>query len=97
MKYLPAVLLVALSVADITLTRLMLSTYGGEEINPLLAPVIGTWWLFGIKTVGVAIVAALCVRFIKTAWIERVLFGVVGIYIVVVTFNLSQILIVEAL
>lgn len=96
-KYVAAGLLAMLSIADIVITRTMLDRYGGQELNPLLAPYVDTWGLFLVKTLGVAIVAYLAARYIKTKWIVNVLYAVVGFYILVVAWNITQIVIVEVM
>lgn len=96
-KYTTAGLLAMLSLADIVVTRVMLNHYGGIELNPLMAPYIDTQALFAVKTLGVAIIAYLAARYLKTKWVVNVLYTVVGYYILVVSWNVGQIIIVEVM
>ena len=96
-RYIAAGLLAFLSLADIVVTRTILNEYGGYELNPLLAPYVDTYGLFLVKTLGVAIVAFLAAHYLKTKWIINVLYAAVGFYVLVVAWNVTQIVIVEVM
>ena len=85
--YIAAALLVVLNTADIVLTRIFVNQYGVAEANPLTAPIVNTSGLFLFKTVGVAVIAVLVVRYVQARWVSRILFGVVAAYSVVVAWN----------
>ena len=84
------VALLALNVLDLFVTNLMIDRFGGIEVNPLMAPLIGTPSAMLVK-VGICVaVIVLATRITST----RLVIGlrvVVAVYVIVTTVNISQV------
>jgi hypothetical protein len=90
-----AIALLALNVLDLVLTDFGISSLGAREINPLMAPLIGTPWAMVVKFgIPLAVLAmATQARTERTVLLLRI---VVGLYIVLIIVTLSQIVLYVA-
>lgn len=85
-----AIALLALNVLDVVVTEFSVDHLGAVEINPLMAPLIGTPWAFAIKVALPLIVITLATR-LRSWRFVKFLRGMVALYIVIVLFNISQV------
>lgn len=85
-----AIALLALNVLDLVLTDFGIRTLGAREVNPLMAPLIDTWWAVVLKVgIPLAVVAmATQVRSARTVLLLRV---VVALYVTLAIATLAQI------
>jgi hypothetical protein len=82
------VALIALNLADLVTTRLVLDR-GGAEGNPLMRPLVeGLWPALSSKVLCLVLVAALAVRCPRPRWTVRLLAPVTVWYGLVVAWNL---------
>jgi len=82
--------LLALNLLDLLLTDLSISAFGGTEVNPLMAPIVGTPWAAAAK-LGIPILVmalAIKVRSWRTVAFLRI---AVAIYVLVAVVTLAQI------
>ena len=88
------VALLALSTLDIVVTNVGIETFGGVELNPILAPLIGTPWavLLKIGLPAVAIALATRVATWRAVGYLRIL---VALYLVVTIYGLGQVAILS--
>lgn len=85
--------LLTLNILDLAMTDLSISKFGGSEINPVMAPIVGTHWATVAK-IGIPLVVmvlATRVRSWRTVIFLRV---AVGVYLLVAVLTLAQIAIV---
>ncbi|MGI9641685.1 MAG: DUF5658 family protein [Acidimicrobiia bacterium] len=85
-----AIALLALNVLDVVVTEFSVTHLGAVEINPLMAPLIGTPWAFVLKVALPLIVITLATR-LRSWRLVKFLRGMVALYIVIVLFNISQV------
>jgi hypothetical protein len=83
--------LVVLNGVDLVLTRILLAR-GAAEANPVMAPLIDSWWGWAVKTLGVGLVALAVLVTGRDGKVERWLQVVVGVYTAVVAWNLVVLL-----
>lgn len=93
MRWAAALILIWLNLADLILTRVIL-TFGGEELNPWMLPFVDgvgpDGWL--LKGVAVAAVALTCAWYAQySTLVRRGLYVVTGIYFAIVSWNLALI------
>lgn len=84
------VALLALSTLDIVVTNIGIETFGGVELNPILAPLIGTPWAVVLKIGIPAVVVVLATR-VATWRAVGYLRILVSLYLVVTIFGLGQV------
>jgi hypothetical protein len=84
-----ALALLALNILDIAVTNLVVSDFGAVELNPLMAPLIGTPWSVVLK---IGIPLGIVVMTTRSGSVR--LFGllrvVVGVYVVIAIVNVGQ-------
>lgn len=85
-----AIALLALNVLDVVVTEFSVNHLGAVEINPLMAPLIGTPWAFALKVALPLIVITLATR-LRSWRFVNFLRAMVVLYIVIVLFNISQV------
>ena len=84
------VALLALNVLDLFVTNLIIGRFGGIEVNPLMAPLIGTPSAMLVK-VGICVVVIVLATRITSARMVIGLRVVVAVYVVVTTVNVGQV------
>lgn len=84
-----AVALFALSALDLVVTEIGVVHYGATEMNPLMAPMLGTPWALVVK-IGLPGFILLLAHKVRTTFAIRALRTAVAVYLVVVCFNLIQ-------
>lgn len=90
-----AVALVLLSLADLTLTRVIIDRFGGIEANPVWGEALHTnvaWW---IKGGFVAFVAAIVIWKVRSRWVANLWYGVATLYALVVLYQIGLIVYVS--
>lgn len=85
-----AIALLALNVLDVVVTEFSVQYLGAVEINPLMAPLIGTPWAFAIKVALPLVVITLATR-LRSWRFVKFLRGMVLFYLVVVLINIGQV------
>jgi hypothetical protein len=85
-----ALALLLLNILDVTVTNFNIKNLGAVEVNPLMAPIIGTPWAAVFK-VGISIAIIAMATWGRSFRLLGVLRIVVGIYLVVVIIGLGQI------
>jgi hypothetical protein len=85
-----AVALLALSVLDLVLTDFGIRALGAREINPLMAPLIGTSWAPIVK-IAIPLVVVVTTTQVRTQRAVRMLRIVVGLYLALTIVTLAQI------
>lgn len=90
-----ALALAALSTLDLVVTEIGVSRFGAVELNPLMAPLLGTMWAPLLK-VGLPTVIVLFASRIRTRFVFRALRTLVAAYLVVAVFTTGQLLLVVA-
>jgi hypothetical protein len=81
--------LVALNIADLVTTRLVIDR-GGVEGNPLMRPFVeGVWGAAAIKLACLTLIAVLAARCLGSVRVRRGLLLVDAWYVVVVAWNLA--------
>ena len=83
------IILFILNVWDYGITMFMLDL-GGREMNPLMAPIIGTLWAPFIKIVLVAAACIFVARYARSKFAIRMLSFVVLYYVGVVSWNTAS-------
>jgi hypothetical protein len=84
-----AVALLALNILDTVATNILVGDFGAIEINPLMAPLVGTPWMVALKVGFPVVVIALAAR-IRTRRSVAMLLIVVAIYVLVAAIGLGQ-------
>jgi hypothetical protein len=84
-----ALALLVLNVLDTVATNILVGDFGAVEINPLMAPLVGTPWMGALKVGGPLMVIALATR-IKTRRSVTMLTIVVAIYVLIAALGLGQ-------
>lgn len=90
-----AIALLILNVVDIAATNRLVGSLGAIEVNPLMAPLVGTPWMVVLKVGIPAAVISLATRISSRRSVAS-LSIVVGIYVLVAAINLGQIVYVYA-
>jgi hypothetical protein len=90
-----AIALLALNVLDVVVTDFSVQRLGAVEINPLMAPLIGTPWALAVKVSLPLLVVVLASR-LRSWRMVKFLRALVILYLVVVLVNVAQILYVIA-
>ena len=85
-----ALALLILNILDVTVTNFNIKNLGAVELNPLMAPMIGTPWAVVFK-VGIPITIIAMATWGRSFRLLGVLRAVVGIYLVVVIIGLGQV------
>jgi hypothetical protein len=85
-----ALALLLLNILDVTVTNFNIKNLGAVEVNPLMAPMIGTPWAAVFK-VGIPITIIAMATWGRSFRLLGVLRVVVGVYLVVVIIGLGQI------
>jgi hypothetical protein len=85
-----AFILLVLSLVDLAVTYVIVGGLGGVEVNPLMAPLIGTPWALAAK-IGVPVVVFVLSSRVESAWTVYALRATVLVYLVVVAFGLAQV------
>ena len=90
-----AVALIALSALDLVVTDFAVTHMGAVEMNPLVAPMLGTPWAAAVK-VGLPAAILLLATRIRSHWVLFALRTLVAVYVVVALVNLGQFIAVVA-
>ena len=85
-----AIALLALNVLDLVITRVAIEHLGAIELNPVMAPTIGTVWATALKVLIPLVVVALASR-VRYVAAVHVLRGVVALYLAITIFTLGQV------
>jgi len=85
-----ALALLLLNILDVTVTNFNIRNLGAVEMNPLMAPMIGTPWAAVFK-VGIPIAIIAMATWGRSFRLLGILRAVVGIYLVVVIIGLGQV------
>lgn len=88
-----ALALVALSTLDLVVTEMGVRHLGAVELNPLVAPMLGTPWALLAKIGLPALILVLATR-IRTRFVFGMLRALVAIYLAVAIINMGQFLLV---
>ncbi|MET0738901.1 MAG: DUF5658 family protein [Acidimicrobiales bacterium] len=83
----------ALNLMDLVTTRLVLSA-GGEEANPIMAPIIHHPFAPALVKTGGFVIVAMVLKACpaRSAIVDRALVGVTGLYMAIVGWNLLNLL-----
>ena len=81
--------LLALNVLDTVATNILVLDFGAVEINPLMAPLVGTGWMVVLK-VGLPILAIALATRISSRRSVTVLSIVVAVYVFVAALGIGQ-------
>lgn len=84
-----ALALLALNVLDTVATNILVLDFGAVEINPLMAPLVGTGWMVVLK-VGLPILAIALATRISSRRSVTVLSIVVAVYVFVAALGIGQ-------
>jgi hypothetical protein len=84
-----AVALLALNVLDLMVTNLNVGRFGAVEINPLMAPLIGTHWAPIVK-IGIPLGIIALAPWGRSARMLGLLRTVVAIYVVIAVIGVGQ-------
>lgn len=84
-----ALALLALNVLDTIATNILVLDFGAVEINPLMAPLVGTSWMVVLKVGLPLVVIALATR-ISSRRAVTLISIVVAVYVFVAALNLGQ-------
>ena len=84
-----ALSLLALNVLDTVATNILVLDFGAVEINPLMAPLVGTGWMVVLK-VGLPILAIALATRISSRRSVTVLSIVVAVYVFVAALGIGQ-------
>jgi hypothetical protein len=84
-----ALTLLVLNVLDTVATNILVGDFGAVEINPLMAPLVGTPWMGVLKVGGPLVVIALATR-INTRRSVTMLSIVVASYVLIAAIGLGQ-------
>lgn len=90
-----ALTLLTLNVLDIAATNILVEGFGAVEINPLMAPLIGTPWAVALK-VGIPMVAIAMATRVVSRRSVTLLSIVVALYVLVAALGLGQVAYVYA-
>lgn len=90
-----SVLLLVMSAVDLVTTEVALRL-GAVELNPVMAPVVGTRWAVLVK-LGLPAAVVLAAPRVRSLLVARALKLALIIYIAVVVFNVTQLIAVMAL
>lgn len=85
-----AIALLALNILDIVVTNVLVEGFGATEVNPLMAPLVGTPWMVVLK-VGIPIVVIGLATRVSSRRSAALLSIVVAVYVLVTAFGLGQI------
>ena len=85
-----AIALLGLNVLDILVTELAIDRFGGIEVNPLMAPIVGTTTGFGLKVLIPLVILALATR-ARTWHSVTTLRVVVAVYLLVAIIGVGQV------
>lgn len=84
-----ALALLALNLLDLMVTNLGVENYGAVEVNPVMAPLIGTPWAVVVK-IGIPLGIILLTLWGGSARVLRMLRVAVAIYVVVAMIGVGQ-------
>jgi len=84
-----ALALLALNVLDTIATNILVLDFGAIEINPLMAPLVGTGWMVLLK-VGLPVVAIALASRVRSRRSVTLLSIVVAVYVFVAALGLGQ-------
>jgi hypothetical protein len=84
-----ALFLLALNVLDTVATNVLVGNFGAVEINPLMAPLVGTGWMIALKVGLPLVVIALCTR-VRSRRPVILLSILVAFYVLVAALGLGQ-------
>ena len=76
-----------LNVFDLALTHVAVNILGYVELNPLMAPIVSSWWIVPVKLIGAFLVAYGLWRCRKIKAGRVVAWGVLLMYLLVVLDN----------
>jgi len=85
-----AIALLALNVLDVVVTNFSVEHLGAVEINPLMAPLIGTGWAFVVK-IGLPLIVITLAARLRSWRLVKMLRALVMLYMVIVTINIAQV------
>ena len=85
-----AIALLALNVLDVVVTNFSVEHLGAVEINPLMAPLIGTGWAFVVK-IGLPLIVITLAARLRSWRLVKMLRALVMLYMVIVTINVAQV------
>lgn len=85
-----AVAILALNVLDLTVTNFNVNRLGAVEINPIMAPLIGTPWAAVVK-IGIPILILAMAPLVGSVRMLGLLRTVVAIYMVIAIIGVGQI------
>ena len=85
-----AIALLALNVLDLVVTQVAIDHLGAIELNPVMAPAIGTVWATALKVIIPLAVVALASRS-RHIRAVHVLRGAVALYLAITVFTLGQV------
>lgn len=88
-RLIPLVVIAILSLADVV-TSDRLAELGGAEVNPIGRWLLENGWLLSAKLVAVAALAGLVTRAEPRRWIPIALWGVAGVYTVLIVVHVWQ-------
>lgn len=84
-----ALALLVLNVLDTVATNILVGDFGAVELNPLMAPLVGTGWMVLLK-VGLPIVVIALASRVKTRRSVTLLSTLVVFYVLVAALGLGQ-------
>lgn len=84
-----ALALLALNVLDTLATNILVGDYGRVEINPLMAPLVGTGWMVLLK-VGLPVVTIALAARVKSRSAVTMLSVAVAFYMLVAALGIGQ-------
>ena len=84
-----ALFLLVLNIVDTVATNILVLDFGAVEINPLMAPLVGTGWMALLKVGLPVVVIALATR-VKSRRLVTLLSIVVAAYVFVAALGLGQ-------
>lgn len=90
-----SILLLVLSAVDLVVTEIGIRHFGGVELNPLLAPLIGTPWALVVK-LGLPATILLLAPKARAPFIARALKLAVVFYVAITVFNVTQLIVLAA-
>jgi len=90
-----ALALLVLNVLDTIATNILVGNFGAVELNPLMAPLVGTGWMVLLK-VGLPIVVIVLAARVNTRRTVVMLSTLVVFYVFVAAFGLGQLAFLHA-
>jgi Domain of unknown function (DUF5658) len=84
-----AIALVALSALDLVVTEIGVTHLGAIELNPLMAPILGTMWAPALK-IGLPVFILMLASRIRTAFVLNALRALVAVYLAIAVLNVGQ-------